>query len=322
MADNTNFLHRWRTTLFNGKVHIPFTINPTYRGPEEFKVIDDSIVKGIIPDRYVISNTGYLYYNADCYENYNILHPYPDSQGYWTVALKLSNKKQKHEKIHRLVAKAFVENPDPENKKFVNHIDGVKQNAYFNNLEWVTPKENSQHASKIGLLPKLDESHALSKIPKVEVKIYIGKKKLEEEKDRSFQPDYSHMIGENNINNKLSEKEVREICELIQSGKYWDVEIANIYNVSYTNISDIHKGKIWTHISCEYDFSKRKPAKKLTPENVEEICKLLEEGELNDVKIGAKFGVSRINIAQIRKGKIWTHISCKYDLPKAKSNKR
>lgn len=319
MADNSNFLQKWRTVLQNGAIHIPFTINPTYRGPEEFKVIDDSIVPGIVPNKYVVSNTGYVYYNADCYEHYKQTGRHPDCNGYFITSFQLQNGKQKVEKIHRVVAKAFVENPDPENKIFVNHIDGIKQHSYFNNLEWVTPKENSEHASKTGLLHKQEESHALSKLPKTEVKIFIGKKKSEEEKDKSFKSDYSHMLGENNINNKLSEKEVREICELIQTGKYWDVEIANFYNVSYTNISDIHKGKLWTQISCDYDFSKRKPAKKLTPENVEEICKLFEEGELTDPKIAAKFGVSYENISQIRRGRIWTHVSCKYDISKAKS---
>lgn len=53
--------------------------------------------------------------------------------------------------VHRLVADAFVVGRTIE-RYCVNHIDGNKKNNNFKNLEWVTKKENSIHASKTGLL--------------------------------------------------------------------------------------------------------------------------------------------------------------------------
>ena len=64
-------------------------------------------------------------------------------KGYARVDLIDENGKRTHHKVHRLVAKAFVKNPD--HKPQVNHIDGNKLNNSVTNLEWVTNKENVKH---------------------------------------------------------------------------------------------------------------------------------------------------------------------------------
>lgn len=71
------------------------------------------------------------------------------SCNYYVVSLKQENGKAKNFFIHRLMAETFI--PNPENKSQINHKDGNKLNNNINNLEWVTPSENAQHAVKYGL---------------------------------------------------------------------------------------------------------------------------------------------------------------------------
>jgi NUMOD4 motif/HNH endonuclease len=71
-----------------------------------------------------------------------------NSRGYLIVGL-CKNGRLKSLKVHRLVAEAFI--PNPENKPEVNHLSGNKSDNNIDNLTWATPSENIYHAHKTGL---------------------------------------------------------------------------------------------------------------------------------------------------------------------------
>lgn len=72
-------------------------------------------------------------------------------KGYLTARLRGSDGKEHTVSVHRMLALAWVPNPDPETKDQVNHIDGNPQNNDLSNLEWCTNSENQRHAARLGL---------------------------------------------------------------------------------------------------------------------------------------------------------------------------
>lgn len=86
--------------------------------------------------------------------------------GYSSVGLS-KNGKQVSLLLHRVVAEAFI--PNPENKPCVNHKNGIKTDCRPSNLEWVTKSENSKHSFAIGLQDNKGEKHPQSKLKNQDV---------------------------------------------------------------------------------------------------------------------------------------------------------
>lgn len=96
---------------------------------------------------YDLNNNYVIYDNGMIFSKKRgiFLKIHSDKKGYQVVGLTI-NGKQVTKRVHRLVANAFI--PNPENKPQVNHIDKNKSNNDVSNLEWVTASENMIHALK------------------------------------------------------------------------------------------------------------------------------------------------------------------------------
>ena len=94
--------------------------------------------------RYLISNYGRVF---SLLTN-KILAMRQNDDGYMAISLNTDKQKRKTERIHRLVALAFIDNP--EGKTEVNHINCIRNDNRVENLEWATREENNAYASQQG----------------------------------------------------------------------------------------------------------------------------------------------------------------------------
>ena len=95
---------------------------------------------------YEVSNLG----NVRNGTTKKILSPRPTPTGYLRVHISVGNGR-KDFYIHRLVAEAFI--PNPNNYQVVNHLDNNPANNHANNLEWVTQKQNVAYAQSQDRMP-------------------------------------------------------------------------------------------------------------------------------------------------------------------------
>lgn len=111
-----------------------------YKGKEHILSLEGEVWKTIPEDnRYQVSNFGRVKSFAKNPEG-QIMRQNPDKDGY---AL-LNSPFDTAMRVHRYVARAFVENDDPVNKTVVHHINDIKHDNHADNLEWVTIAENTR----------------------------------------------------------------------------------------------------------------------------------------------------------------------------------
>jgi hypothetical protein len=164
---------------------------------------------------YFVDETGNVFSNRQ--GKLKKLSPILTKYGYYEVTL--CAEKQVRKKVHRLVAEAFI--PNPENKPQINHINGIKTDNKVENIEWSTSKENINHARKTGLNNSKPST--------------INIKNLRRNGN-----------GEENSRAILTEKDVLEIRNNSTSKSY--KELSQQYGVKVGTIYQIVKRLRWTHI--------------------------------------------------------------------------
>ncbi len=117
-----------------------------------YQVSDSGVVKSM--DRFIEDEEWKRRYVKG-----RILRPKDNGHGYLSVALSIRGKTTRHY-IHRLVAGAFIDNP--EEYPFVNHKDGNPGNNNAENLEWVSHRQNVKHGYETGLNSNKGGSHSFA----------------------------------------------------------------------------------------------------------------------------------------------------------------
>lgn len=176
-----------------------------------------------------------------------ILKPYL-LKGYPAVMFR-RERVRKHVRIHQLVAEVFI-GPCPAGKE-VNHKDGCVTNNHDTNLEYMTPRENMEHAIANGLTASGDRN------PR---RLYPERYPTGKERAARRRPDAAR--GERNGTHthpekvrrgsehgraKLTEDDVQQIKQLIAQGHQL-TKIAERFGVSISTISLIKHGRKWKHV--------------------------------------------------------------------------
>ena len=132
----------------------------------------------------------------------------PHNRNGYLHAILCKNGTHKTQKIHRLVGKAFI--PNPENKREINHKNSIRDDNKVQNLEWCTRKENVRHSWRVGTSTK--------------------------------------HFGTKSNGSKLTEKQVLEIRTKHIPHKYCAWQLAEEYGISTVNVYSILWRKTWYHI--------------------------------------------------------------------------
>lgn len=237
---------------------------------------------------YVLHRNGTIY----SIKSRRFLKGWVKSSGYVSVALTYDNGYVDHNvPVHRLVAKVFIKNTDPDTKVQVNHKNGIKTDNRVENLEWVSPSENTQHANDTNLRRPTFLTE-LNKVPEKNEIIHDWRKEL-------------------SITD-ITEDDVHNICHHLQEG-YRVCDVSRMLKIDrrfIQHLRDNQKPK-WGHIVSCYDFSKISRKQTTSPDVVIRICEFLQVGD-GVLEIARKLNVDRKVVGNIKNRRFFTDISSQY----------
>lgn len=129
--------------------------------------------------KYQVSNLGTVYARNTivklsgrvCQKIPHVLLAACNGNGYRYVTISV-NRKRKNHYVHRLVAEAFI--PNPNNFPYVNHKNGIKSDNRVANLEWCTQKYNVRHAISQGLIKRGADSSSAKRVYEITNRIKFG----------------------------------------------------------------------------------------------------------------------------------------------------
>lgn len=243
-----------------------------------------------IETHYEVSNKG----NVRNSNTGKILQPEVSNCGYLRVGMYVVKNNRRyhiHGSVHRLVAIAFI--PNPDNLPEVNHKDGNKTHNWVENLEWSSSSDNDYHAYATGL-----------------------KKKI---------------YGENSHLHKYSRDAIEKACELMESGKYVLREISEMTGVPVRMLGFVRLRKSWCNVSKNYHIENCKRShwydgSHYSMRQMENVFRLLSENKLSIYDISDRTGVSVATIRNVvthRKGlKQYESLYDKYDVSKYQGRKK
>jgi hypothetical protein len=235
-------MEEWRE-IFGG----PYEVS-SFGRVRKAKMVNGAVEYRILSQKYIPSGSGGTYFG---------------------VALRLNGETRQF-RVHRLIALAFIGEGSPG--WFVNHRDGNPRNNHISNLEYVTPRENSIHASNLGLLVR-GEKHGYA---------------------------------------KLTEAQVKEIRHRYYGLNHTLAQMVNDYGVNKSSLHSIIHFKSWNHVPSRYrplaniNFGALKKGK-ITEYEVREVRRLVSEG-VSYRKIQEQFGINPSTINALITGKTWKHV--------------